>query len=337
MRLGFLAKKMFSLLGTLRNPFFFLYRVCHYLNRYVPHRLATFIYHRNIKDYKKEGVRDFLLDTYDGGGQAVHPDIVYYNNLYWLTITPYPYGMEEYENPCLYQGKNLNNLALPKGPIAVQKEHTQGVHLSDPCFAVDDNKLYCYYRESERKGNIEEHTIWEIPYCDAKKSWGDPKQLMCSVDDKLLSPAMVYKEPEVLTIYYVSSLNDNYTLVSTNKDAKGLTKHNVCGMPSGYYLWHIGISKVKDLDNKTTDNGLLGLFLMESMETKGGMKLFEARNDGSEPDWHITREVLMPDEIKEIVAFPYKSCYIPNGNGAILLSFRDKKSRNRLIILNGKR
>ena len=142
MRLGFLAKKMFSLLGTLRNPFFFLYRVCHYLNRYVPHRLATFIYHRNIKDYKKEGVRDFLLDTYDGGGQAVHPDIVYYNNLYWLTITPYPYGMEEYENPCLYQGKNLNNLALPKGPIAVQKEHTQGVHLSDPCFAVDDNKLY---------------------------------------------------------------------------------------------------------------------------------------------------------------------------------------------------
>lgn len=335
MSLGLLVKKLFSLLGSLRNPYFFLYRVCHYLNRYVPHRLATFIYHRNINDYKKEGVRDFLLDTYDGGGQAVHPDIVYYNNLYWLTITPYPYGMEEYENPCLYKGNNLNNIAIPKGPIAVQKKHTQGVHLSDPCFAIDGNELYFYYRESERKSNIEEHTLWVIQYCDAKKCWGDPKQLMRSVDDKLLSPAMVFKEPGDLTIYFVSSLNDNYTLVSTLKGAKEITEHIIYGMPSGYYLWHIGISKVKDLEiNTAAKNELAGLFLAKSKENKGHLKLFEARNDGIKTDWHITREVEMPDEIKDIVAFPYKSCYIPKGKGDIMLSFRDKKCRNRLIIIN---
>lgn len=337
MSLGLLAKKLFSLLGTLRNPYFFLYRVCHYLNRYVPHRLATFIYHRNIKDYKKEGVQDFLLDTYDGSGQTVHPDIVYYKNKYWLAITPYPYGMEEYENPCLYQGESLYSLALPEGPIAFQKIHTQGVHLSDPCLAIDGNKFCCFYRESERKGKIEEQTIWEIQYCEDSKCWGEPQLLINSVNDKLLSPAMVYKEPGVLSIYYVSSLNDNYTLVSTLKGSKEITEHPICGMPSGYYLWHIGISKARDLDNNLTGNGLLGLFLMESMETKGRMKLFEARNDGNESDWHITREVQMPDEIIEIVAFPYKSCYIPNGKGDIMLSFRDKKSRNRLVILNGKR
>lgn len=333
MSIGTYVGKIAGLFKTIGNPYFFLYRVCHYLNKYVPHRLATYIYRSNIKDYKKEGVRDFLIDTYDGSGQAVHPDIVYYKNQYWLSITPYPYGMEEYENPCLYQGNDLNSLALPEGPIAVQKKHTQGVHLSDPCFAIDGNKLYCYYRESERKGNIEEHTIWEIQYCDDNKCWGEAKLLMDSVDDKLLSPAMVYKESGVLTVYYVSSLNDNYTLVSTLQGAKELTEYNICGMPSGYYLWHIGISKVKDLDCNSTDNGLLGLFLMESMEIKGRMKVFEARNDGNETDWHITREVQMPDEIREIVAFPYKSCYIPNGKGKIMLSFRDKKSRNRLIIV----
>lgn len=335
MSIGTFVGKIYGLFKTIGNPYFFLYRVCHYLNIYVPHCFAAYIYNRNIKEYKKEGVRDFLLDTYDGGGQAVHPDIVYYNNLYWLTITPYPYGMEEYENPCLYQGKSLDSLALPEGPIAVQKKHTQGVHLSDPCFAVDDNKLYCYYRESEWKSNIEEHTLWEIQYCDAKKCWGDPIQLMRSVDDKLLSPAMVYKEPGDLTIYFVSSLNDNYTLVSTHQGAIEITEHHIYGIPSGYYLWHIGISKVKDLEiNTAAKNELAGLFLAKSKENKGHLKLFEARNDGVETDWHITREVQMPEEIKDIVAFPYKSCYIPNGKGAILLSFRDKKSRNRLIIIN---
>lgn len=329
--------KLIGLIKTLDNPSFFIYRIFHYMNRFVPRAWATRIFIKNRKEYLKEGAGDYLLETCDGSGQAVHPDMAFWKNKYWLAITPYPYGMEEYENPCIYTGDTLEKLTIPRGPIAVQAKHTQGVHLSDPCFALDGDQFYCYYRESKRKGEIEENTVWEIRYNESDNTWEKPELIMDSVDDKLLSPAMVYKEPGVLSTYYVSSLNDIYTLVSTLKGAKEITKHHVCGMPSGYYLWHIGISKAKDIDFNSRENGLLGLFLMESMETKGRMRLFETRNDGKETDWHITREVQMPDEIKDIVAFPYKSCYIPNGKGRIMLSFRDRKSRNRLIILNGKR
>ena len=160
------AGQFIGLLKTLKNPPFFIYRIFHYLNRFVPKRWATSIYNNNRKEYLQEGINDYLLETYDGSGQAVHPDMAFWKDKFWLAITPYPYGMEEYENPCIYYGDSLDSLIVPKGPIAVQHKHTQGLHLSDPCFAVDGDILYCFYRESERKGELEENTIWGMRYIE---------------------------------------------------------------------------------------------------------------------------------------------------------------------------
>ena len=330
------AIKFLGLIITLRNPSFFVYRIFHYMNRFVPKKWAARIYRKNLKDFRQEGISDYLLETYDGSGQAVHPDIAFWKDKYWLAITPYPYGMEEYENPCIYSGNSLDSLIVPKGPIAVQHKHTQGTHLSDPCFAIDGNQLYCYYRESERKGELEENTIWGMCYNESDNKWSEPELIMDSVDDKILSPAMVYQNPGELTIYFVSSLNGRYSLVSTK--SKGAitdnTEHKIFGMPEEYELWHIGISKEKDIKPEAVDSiKLFGLFLLKAKGRKGDMKLFEARNNGLDADWSIINEVKMPDGIIEIVAFPYKSCYIPQENGKVLLSFRDKKSRNRLIIV----
>lgn len=331
------AIKIFGLIKTLRNPSFFVYRIFHYMNRFVPKKCAARIYRKNMKEYQQEGINDYLLETYEGSGQAVHPDMAFWKDKYWLAVTPYPYGMEEYENPCIYYGDSLDNLITPKGPIAVQHKHTQGLHLSDPCFAVDGDQFYCYYRESERKGIVEENTIWGVRYNESDKNWSEPELIMDSVDDKILSPAMVFKAPGVLTTFFVSTLNGRYSLVSTK--TKGaltdITEHHIIGMPNNYELWHIGISKIKDIYPKAIDSSeLSGLFLAKAKEKKGRMKLFEVRNNGLDTNWQIIKEIDMPDDIKGIVAFPYKSCYIPNQNGKILFSFRDKKSRNRMIIIS---
>ena len=337
MSIGKNVNRLFGVFKSLSNPPFFIYRICHYLNRFVPYKLAYYVYKKNKKDYEREGIPDFILETFDGSGQSVHPDIAYFGGQYWLTVTPYPYGMEEYENPCIYQGNDLYNLKKPQGPIAVQHKHTQGTHLSDPCLAVNNGVLYCYYRESERKGRVEIQTIWGIQYSESSKCWSKPVQLLDSLDDKILSPAILFGENGELRVYYVSSINDSYSLVSTKiEDDNGqLVKHRIIGAPDDYNLWHIGITKVKDIKSCITDTKeLAGLFLFKSNSASGGMKLFEMRNDGIEYDWHIVREVEMPKDIKKIMMFPYKSCYIPKQNGNILLSFRDKKSRNRMIVFN---
>ena len=148
---------------------------------------------------------------------------------------------------------------------------------------------------------------------------------------------MIYHTPGELTTYFVSSLNGKYSLVST-KSKGAITdtiEYHIVGMPEDYELWHIGISKTRDIYPEAVDSGeLSGLFLVKAKEKKACMKLFEVRKSGLELDWHITREIEMPDVIKDIVVFPYKSCFIPGQNGKVVLSFRDKKSRNRMIIIN---
>ena len=82
MNINSFCNKIRGLFLTLNNPFFFLYRVSHYLNRYIPRRLANYIKRKNNLNYKKSGVKDFQIETYDGSGQAVHPDIVFFENQY---------------------------------------------------------------------------------------------------------------------------------------------------------------------------------------------------------------------------------------------------------------
>lgn len=95
---------------------------------------------------------EFILHTYDGSDQAVHPDIIYFAGKYWLVVTPYPYGMEEYENPSLYCGTSINSLlSISQNPIDRQKRHEIGSHLSDPCIFEYNNELICVYRENMRK------------------------------------------------------------------------------------------------------------------------------------------------------------------------------------------
>ena len=337
MSIRLIVNKVFSLLGTLNNPYYFLYRLYHYLNKYVPHNVASYIYKKNIIDYQKKTTIDFLIDTYDGSGQAVHPDISYWNNQFWLVLTPYPYGMEEYENPCIYRGASLEVLIVPDGPIAFQHKHAPGIHLSDPCLTKNGDSLFCYYRESERQGQTEEQKIWETKYIEDNNTWSEPRLIMSSNDDKFLSPAMLYDEEGVLNVFYVSSLNNKFNLVREliGDKKKNVETLHVYGLPEEVDLWHIGISKMVDIDNSCRDdNRLIGLFSVKSKKKSRGMRLFQALSTNWGRDWNIIKEIMIPHDLKDEIQFPYKSCYIPLGKGNIFLSFRDKESRNRFTLLD---
>ena len=148
---------------------------------------------------------------------------------------------------------------------------------------------------------------------------------------------MLFNDEGDLDIFYVSTLNNKFTLVceSLNQNGKKLYYPFIEYLPKDYDLWHIGISKMTEIDDSCHNSKMLaGLFLMRSKLKSGGMKLLETSSDNWGKDWHVTKEVMMPPSLQGEVQFPYKSCFIPKGKGSILLSFRDKKSRNRLIIIN---
>ena len=337
MNITYYFERLCFLLRTISNPSLFIYLVFHYLNKDLPFSIARIICKNNLNSYSKNNVNDFVLETYEGSSQAVHPDIVYYKDLYWLVVTPYPYGMEEYENPCIYYGDNMNSLIVQKSPIAVQRKRIQGTHLSDPCLLIYNDKLYCYYRESVRQGDIEENYIWKTCYQEFNKTWSNPELLINSVTDKILSPAVVCNKEGERIIYYISTLNRSYSLISIKGDViKGeKIEHNIIGLPKDYFIWHIGITPIKDVKQSCANSDeLMGLLLIKSKLKMGDMRLFEIRNDQNSNDWIVINEVKVPERLKSIIAFPYKSCYIPQKEGDILLSYRDAKSRNRLTIIS---
>lgn len=327
--------RIYKLLLSIKNPPQFLYHVCHYLNVFVPLSVAKRIQKRNRREFIKSG--DFVLDTYDGSSQSVHPDLTLYKDKLWLSITPYPYGMEEYENPCVYVGSRLDDLRVESAPLIRQSKHKQGYHLSDPCIASNSKYLFCFYRETIRLGlGKERNTIFAIRYSEDSKKWEEPIELFTSSDDAILSPAFIFDKRDNCLMYYVSRVNGLYTLkcryFADSFNYIREREYVVDGVPEGYMLWHIAIV-YKDTHDKheVESSSLEGLFLVFNETSKNDLRLLDVVYDQETNIWRVNGEVNIPEQARDEVRFLYKSCFIPETK-KVLLSYRDKKNRNRLIV-----
>ncbi len=323
-------EKIINLLISIKNPPYFLYHTFHYLNIFIPKCLANTICKLN----RNVNVDTIELETYDGSGQAVHPDVTFFHGEYWMVVTPYPYGMEEYENPCIYNGMSLNEMKPAFAPIVKQSKHKQGCHLSDPCIANNGKKLFCFYRESERiKGEKEKNTLLVIRYDEEKNIWTEPKEIISSEDDALLSPAFLFDRGGACHMYYVSKVNGQFSLVHSilTESIKVFESKNieVEGIPADFNLWHIGIVYRDSRDKQKFDSDLLeGLFLLKSKDKK--FKLFVSESKGNGESWNLADEITIPADMEDRISFYYKSCFIP-GKSKLLLSCADTKRRYLLF------
>lgn len=318
-----------------KNPPLFLYHIYHYANKEVPYSLSKRIAKMNQTQYNKQELGDIIVNTHDGSNQVVHPDMDIFMDGVALICTPYPYAMEEYENPCLYIGNNLHALKPVMCPLDVQSRHTQGIHMSDPCLIADGPDLLCIYRETQYK---DDYIFLKKVCIDNKGSFSVTKRhlLFFTKQEYVLSPAALLLNNELL-IYHVKTNRTNSIMVLNRFDKAYYKKiatdyTEITGEPEDYYLWHIGICS-SYYGKKTLHNeSLKGLFLYINKTDNTKLKLFVA--DGCNLiNWKIVKEVSLPHRLAAIIKFPYKSCINPQ-NGKILLSFRDKKSRNRLIELD---
>ncbi len=332
-----MIKKIISLFKSAQNPSYFKYRLCHATRRYMSFKRAKSIAKKNYKDCASNEINEFILPTYDGSNQSVHPDTIADTSKIYLVVTPYPYGMEEYENPCVYIGQDLQEFESMKeapAPIAYPQKHKPGVHLSDPCLILQKDILRCIFRESIRKSNGEENIL---KYADLVNGlWTNAKIIVSSNEDSLISPALLCNyDYEFLMFHVNAQSNENLLVMSKlSNDMKIIESKNIScyGMPSGYRLWHISVY----FDDLTRKNDLtrtmIGLFTLKNYDGKGdAFKLYYATGSLQEGGgvWTLQNEIQIDKKIKSIAKFVYKSSFIPNEN-KILLSFRDKSDRYRL-------
>ena len=129
--------------------------------------------------------------TYDGSGQAVHPDFIPHPfadapSADFLTLTPYPEGNAAYENPSVFSDTDLLHWRVPVGASnPVVSPH--GGYLSDPDAVVDPERgeVRLYYRQV-----TDENGIWMVRSTDRVR-WSAPVLVAHAPNHEIVSPTVV--------------------------------------------------------------------------------------------------------------------------------------------------
>lgn len=208
-----------------------------------------------------------VTPTYDGSGQAVHPD-VYYNASswnsykYWMVMTPYPGSNESYENPSIIVSNDGNTWGVPTGltnplyPDPVGSGH----NLDPDIFMGLDGKLWIIFVTSEDNGVKNTRVMSSSDGIN----WSAPTVIITHPSAyNIISPAVVIEDGGY-TMWAVDISSGSAVLkkrTATTPDGTW-SEPATCilnSMPAGRYIWHMDVSKYGSeyhmLLNSSSSNG----------------------------------------------------------------------------------
>ncbi|MGO5023947.1 hypothetical protein ACTQ4E_12790 [Lawsonibacter sp. LCP25S3_G6] len=297
-----------NIFNNLSNPRHTIYKLASACKVMIPPKVAAILSFSNRYD-------EFLkMDTYDGSGQAVHPSVVEYNGKLYMAVTPYPYGVEWYENPSIYVYYDEVWKAIP-GLSPVIKPNKLGCeHYSDPCLYTGEAEISLLFRKCERRENGKRDLLFVMHSKDGYK-WDAPRLLADRAGDTLISPAVVGNQ-----IWCVEAVNKQTSLVVYKFD------NNCIELPTPvpvilsekWRIWHIDVQQT--LEGKV--QGLFMLVKTDSRQYESKLALFRLL-DGV---WCYQHDIKIPDTIRLKIKYIYKSAFHPNGED-IICSACDLKGR----------
>lgn len=187
------------------------------------------------------------IPTYDGSGQAVHPDIFYipekWNGYkYWMTITPYPNSSCNYENPSIIVSNDGIKWEEPNGirnPIVQEPDGWN----NDPDMLLVDDKMILYFNES----NNNKKTYVKRTTSTDGINWSNAETVI-EVPWHLMSPTILFEDSTYYMWYMRSpkgcrSTYQNVTL-RESKDGLNWEKELQVNIPiNGRAVWHFDIQK----------------------------------------------------------------------------------------------
>jgi hypothetical protein len=136
-------------------------------------------------------IRLLSLATFDGSGQAVHPDaavtpVTWGSSETELFATPYPFGDASKENPSLYSRRSALEWLVPPGVMNPIARPSAG-YLSDPdeVFNPETNELWLYYRAVNTENEI------FLIRGGAPTIWSEPTRVVHGINHTVVSPTVV--------------------------------------------------------------------------------------------------------------------------------------------------
>jgi len=194
-------------------------------------------------------VRALPLVTYDGSGQAVHPDFArlpsaWNGDPFRLVATPYPGGNAAYENPSLFTGSTLTSWVVPAGVVNPLETPTGGSYLSDPdmVYDADASELRIYYRRVTTQNEI-----WMIRSSNGV-TWTAPVLTVAAANHFIVSPTIVRRGATQWLMWSVNSgvvgCGASSTSVELRRSSNGVSwsapEQIAISDPDGF-AWHIDV------------------------------------------------------------------------------------------------
>jgi len=197
-------------------------------------------------------IRPFRIQTFEGSGETVHPDIAvvpqWWRGSSWrLVATPYPNGDAQYENPSEYIGESWTEWEIPQGLTNPVVKPKQG-YLSDPdqLYNPATDELWMYYRQVMR-GNL----IWLVTSKNGVR-WSLPREVLRAPNHQIVSPSIVRVNDST---WYMWSINAGapgcaakHTIVERRRSTDGMTwsapEPVTLDTPPGVWPWHIDVEWV---------------------------------------------------------------------------------------------
>jgi len=259
------------------------------------------------------------LPTYDGSGQSVHPDVVYFpdgwhGHKYWMVMTPYPFDSDSWENPSILVSDDGLSWSAPDGlsnPIAPGPSCD---HNSDPDVVYNPraDELYVYFTEQLRADRCPDQNANSLRLVTSADgvNWSAPKTVMSwelDTDPLYLSPAVVYTDG-VFRLWMASSAGG--VVYATSQDGlvwSPLETLDVTPVP-----WHLDVSFVDGeyvmllVDSPVADARLMAAMSRDGLKWSTRNDPILAPGDGWD-DNRIYRSTLVFDEPSRLVKLWYSA------------------------------
>lgn len=189
------------------------------------------------------------IPTYDGTGQAVHPDILFRldeatGSRYYLVFTPFPFGNGDFENPSMLISENGWKFREPVEGLNPLVQKPLNAINSDPDIFFDpaDSTFNLIYRSGPDEQFVQRSSPDGI-------AWAWTLEIMYSfesLDSLALSPAVLVSGSDYY-LFYVSGLKDRALsikqIVSDSRFnwQRGSAEDVSINLPGSLNPWHIDV------------------------------------------------------------------------------------------------
>jgi hypothetical protein len=212
---------------------------------------ATFLFFDDFEDFSVGGLNapsPLVTPTYEGSGQVVHPDVVrvpggWMGYEYWMAMTPYPNGNDDYENPSVIVSQDGIGWIEPPGIVNPLAPEPPG-HNDDPDMLLVDGVMRIYYNETNSDGT----TYMSLLTSTNGVDWTGPDTVFTR-SNYVMSPTLLY-EDGLFYMWYVHSpggcsaaQQDFYLRTSVDGVTWGPEQPVAIPHP-GRVPWHFDIVKV---------------------------------------------------------------------------------------------